>query len=140
MPYWAFSRDSEGFHFPVQDIDHGGIGAHVAVVEVAAHGVLDGARRGADVAVIEVNEIAVDGEGGADLRPVVFVGGDVFGGAATDRGGSGGDGAGTQGELEKIATMHEKRPPDCRFSDAIAVNGSGARGGRRQPPARNRER
>ena len=40
--------------------------AHVAVVEIAAHGLLHGARRGADVSVIEVDDGAVRGEFVAD--------------------------------------------------------------------------
>src|ERR1039458_3892687 len=67
---------------------YGVIWPHVGVLQVAAHGVLHGARRRAAIAVVEVDDIAVDAEGGADLAPEILVGGNLF--RSADSGGAGG--------------------------------------------------
>jgi hypothetical protein len=64
------------------------IGADVAVIQLAPEGILDGTGRGADVAVVKVDDVAIHGEGIADLGPIIFVGGYVFRSPAA--GGSGG--------------------------------------------------
>ena len=91
---------ADRFHLAFEHADHGVIRPHVGVLQVAAHGVLHGARRGADVAVVEVDDIAVDAERGADLAPEVFVGGDLFRGA-----GSGGAGGGAHA-VDGMALQH----------------------------------
>ena len=74
-----------------------------------------GPRRGADIAVVEVDDIAVDAERGADLAPEILIGGDLFRGA-----GSGGAGGGTHavdgmalqydrsGEAQQMTAVHWK--------------------------------
>ena len=49
------------FHLPVQDVDHGVPGPHVAVFQVAPHGVLHHARRRAAVAIVEIDDVPVRG-------------------------------------------------------------------------------
>ena len=76
-------------HLVFQNADHGVVRPHVGVFQVAPHRILYRARRGADVAVVEVDDVAIHAEGGADLAPEIFVRGDLFRGA-----GSGGAGGG----------------------------------------------
>src|ERR1035441_3784689 len=91
---------ADAFHLRFEHVDHGMNRPHVGVLQVAAHGVLYGARRGTDVAVVEVDDIAVDAERGADLAPEVFVGGDFLRGA-----GSGGAGGGAH-TVDGVALEH----------------------------------
>ena len=46
---------------------------HVAIFQKPPHGILHRARRRTDVSVIEIDDVAVDGEGVTNLSPVVFV-------------------------------------------------------------------
>ena len=55
------------FHLLLENVHHGVVRPHVAEFEIAAHGVLHRARRGAAIAVVQVDDVAVDGEGVADF-------------------------------------------------------------------------
>ena len=59
---------AHAFDAALQDVDHGVVRPHVAVIEVAPHGLLHGARRRADVAVVQIQDVAVDGEGSCGFR------------------------------------------------------------------------
>jgi len=86
---------------------------HVGVLQVAAHGVLYRARRGADVAVVEIDDVAVDAEGGADLAPEVLIARDFFRCAGAGGGGGGAHAVermalkcGGPGKVEQMAAIH----------------------------------
>src|ERR1019366_7203467 len=104
---------ADALHLAFEHVDHGVIRSHVAVLQVAAHGVLHRARRGAHIAVVEVDDIAVDAERGADLAPEVLVGGDFFRGAGSGAAGGGAhavDGMALEhyggGELQYMTAVH----------------------------------
>ena len=102
----------------IEHIDHGLDRAHVGIGEIAAHRVLHRDRRGTDIAIVEIDDVAIDGEGVADIGPVILVPRHLLGRAPAYCGGSGGgafgglglkshqrDGA--RGDLHHLSAVHE---------------------------------
>ena len=107
MPYCTISRDSLALRviaissgiaagharqilahpldLRIENIDHGLDRAHVGIVEIAAHGVLHRDGRGAGIAIVEIDDVAIDGEGVADFGPVILVARHIFGRPARHR-------------------------------------------------------
>ena len=112
---------SHAFDPALEDVVHRVIRPHVAVIEVAPHRLVHGARRRTDVAVVEVEHVAVDGERVADFGPEVLVPGDVLRSASHDRAGGGAHaldrivlkrGRGG-GHLEEIPSIHQVSILQC---------------------------
>ena len=108
---------AHGFDAGVEHVPHVVGRVQVLHLEIAHLGVHHDFRRGRDAAVIQVDHVAIDREGVADVQPEVFVAGDRIGGASGD-GGDGvlraGEGNGLSGGQEgsggtkKSASVHSE--------------------------------
>ena len=80
---------AHGFDAGIENAPHVVSRAHVLDFEVADLGVHHDLGRRRDAAVVQVDDVAVDREGVADVEPEIFIAGDGIGGAAADGGGGG---------------------------------------------------
>jgi hypothetical protein len=101
----------------IKHIDHGLDRPHVGIGEVATHRVLYRNGRGTGIAIVEIDDIAVDGEGVADLGPVILIARHLFGRAAGNSGGSG------RGFFHGVGLKCDKRNgPRCDLQCLSAVH------------------
>ena len=135
------------FHLPLEHGDHGVVRSHVGVFQIAAHRVLHRPRRRTAIAVVQVDDVAVDAEGGADFGPEILVLGDLFRRAVAGGAGSGAHAFErtrlkcSRGITKQAATVHAwtiPRPDLIRVHAAQTKKaGGGKRVNRRRRPSRN---
>ena len=105
----------------LENLPHGVGRRFVRVFEVPPHGVLHEARRGADAAVVQIHECAVDGEGARDFAPEGLVGSRFRRGSPVPAQVSG-DLGGVRGEGRQLGDAQHARPPipESRVDSAYA--------------------
>src|SRR5262249_18505493 len=106
------------FHLSIKHVDHGVKWAHVAVFEQPSHGILHYFGRWARISVIEIDDVAVDGEGIADLAPVVFIRGCFFRSFAANSARS------RSHAFDGVVLECDERGPGREAKEVSAVHGS----------------
>ena len=110
---------AEGFAALVEDLPHVVGRAFIGELVVALDGLLDDDGRGRDAAVVEIDDVRIDGVGALDEAPEIFILGNV-GGAEM------GDGAGGDIEVGGVDLVEEAGGAECIGYREGSGDGGGA--------------